>query len=389
MPPLPVTAAQALLTSIGNQAKALYSIDNNPVLDPSGFIASNDPAPIFQRPAKQLARAVCRTWARQPGPSTNPAADRLYAAACGEYLDSIGEGVDPGTIGPPFLGGQCPEKYIVTLSSPDGSGGFNQFTALTLGPIRGLAFEPGPSGSERWFLLSGGTVVFGGQCFNISSPVANNSTFLGSYTPIAGEKGRIDSISPCGADNCGDPPPEYERPRPPITLPPITPIFIDLPDIGEINVNVTVDTEGLITIESPTLDVEVNIGGPSDGPPGGVDPADIAPGGGTPGSPADTGNGGTASGCAPAGLELVGVRVEVLESPIGANTYDRVSVTVFRGIGYVRMGYPNRLALDMGGAAVISPQFFLAPVRGLTCWEVRANTGFIIRATPYYRELPE
>ncbi len=391
MPPLPVTAAQAILTSVGNQARALYSLDNNPVLDPGGFIASEDPAPIYQRPAKQLARAVCRQWARQPGDSTNPAADRLLAGVCGEYLDSIGEGVDPGQIGRPFEGGQCEEKYIVNFEFD--TSGSTSGSVLAIGPIRGIREEDGPSGSKRVFLQANSGVVFGGACFNVLFPSGPQDTFLGSYTPPTGTRGtaRITGITPCGTDLCGNPPPTYERPRPPITLPPITPIFIDLPDIGEVNVDVSLFPDASFSLCSDDLDTCVTINPPGDGTGGDGGEGgggDIVPDGGTADGPADTGDGGVASGDAPEGQELVGVRVEVLESPIGVNTYDRVAVTVFRGIGYVRMGYPGRLALDMGGAAVISPQFFLAPVRGLTSWEVRANNGFIARVTPYYRELP-
>lgn len=388
MPPLPATAAQALLTSLGNQAKFFFGTDNRPPFDTAGFIATDDPAPIAFRPAKQLARAACKAWARQPGPSTNPSADRLYAGACGEYLDSIGEGVDPGSIGPDFEGGQCAGiLYTVTfqynLIATDGSTIEPAVTATSnaIGPISGI----------RGF----GAPDF--QNIVIDSGVGPDFARTGSCPQGCYRNISIVSIARADSapDTCGDPPPQYERPRPPITLPPITPIFIDLPDIGEIEVNVNVDAEGLITVESPTLNVEVNLGGPDDGTgdggdggDGGVGGDDLVPDGGLAGGSADTGDGGTAAGEAPPGQELVGVRVEVLESPIGTNTYDRIATTVYRGIGYVRMGYPGRLALDMGGAAVISPQFFLAPVRGLTSWEVRANNGFINRVTPFYRELP-
>lgn len=391
MAPLPATAARALLTSLGNQAKFFFSTDNRPPFDTAGFIATDDPAPIALRPAKQLARAACRAWARQSGPSSNPSADRLYAGACGEYLDSIGEGVDPGTIGPPFEGGQCPLAYNGTLS-----GVTYQFDCEPAETSANFLGAVGPL-SIRTLLDSESAQQAGGLCPGFSVNLVQLVNGSGQVvTQIGRPRGvRYTSLSLTpqsgNNDDCGDPPPEYERPRPPITLPPITPIFIDLPDIGEINVNVTVDAEGLITIESPTLDVEVNIGGPDDGTGGdggGVDGGDLVPDGGIADAPADTGDGGTASGCAPEGQELVGVRVEVLEAPVNFNSYANQAAVVYRGIGYIRMGYPNRLALCLEGSAVISPQFFLAPVRGLTCWEVRANNGFINRVTPYYRELP-
>lgn len=388
MPNLPATAARALLTSIGNQARTFYSPGNNPFVDPSAFIASEDPAPIFQRPAKQLARAACRSWARQQGPSVNPAADQLYGSACGPYLESIGENPTDGELGLPFEGGQCAGTYYFVLmrfynpttGAVSGENTFEGFGPVSIG-VSGNQ-EPGPGNScltgQQYYpgrdLRFNGTprVSFGGGC-------AVRKTW------------EVVSITPRGDEpnNCGNPEPIYERPRRPINLPPIIPILVNLTGIGELNVNVEVNLDGSITVESPTLNVEVNLPPPGggDGGGGGGGGGDVPPPG-TPGPPADTGDGGAAEGEAPEGQELVGLRVEVLESPIGVNTYDRVAVTVYRGIGYVRMGYPGRLALDMGGAAVISPQFFFAPVRGLTNWEVRANNGFINRVTPFYRELP-
>lgn len=391
MAPLPVTAAQALLTSLGNQAKFFFGTDNRPPFDTAGFIATEDPAPIALRPAKQIARAACRAWARQPGPSSNPSADRLYASACGEYLDSIGEGVDPGTIGPPFEGGQCDAIYLVSATQTTNLSGTTDVTFRARGPIGGVRIRQVSGNNYDWEVFANNVNFSSTTCGSLASGTSQWYRIGGLNSSDGDVSTSITSIVPCGVDDCGNPPPEYERPRPPITLPPITPIFIDLPDIGEINVNVTVDAEGLITIESPTLDVEVNIGGPNDGTGddgGGVDGGDLVPDGGIAESPADTGDGGTASGCAPGGQELVGVRVEVLEAPVNFNSYANQAAVVYRGIGYVRMGYPGRLALCLEGSAVISPQFFLAPVRGLTCWEVRANNGFINRVTPYYRELP-
>jgi len=391
MAPLPVDAAQAVLTSLGNQARSFYSPTGNPFIDPGGFIASEDPAPIFQRPAKQLARAVCRTWARQSGPSTNPAADRLFAGACGEYLDSIDEGVDPGTIGPPFNGGQCDAVYTINYTLDSNNAGATTGFLQARGPIRGIVRTALNGTTDNVFLQANGVNISGSpNCRAVANTGASNY-FLGSAPSTGGSQSRINSVTPCGVDNCGNPPPEYERPRPPITLPPITPIFIDLPDIGEIPVTINILPDATINLCSEDLDTCVTIAPPNDdsgGQDGGVGGDDLVPDGGLSGAPADTGDGGVAAGAAPEGQELVGVRVEVLESPIGVNTYDNVATTVFRGIGYVRMGYSGRLALDMGGSAVISPQFFLAPVRGLTHWEVRANNGFINRVTPFYRELP-
>lgn len=391
MAPLPVDVGAALLTSIGNEFKALLDPANQPLANPDGFLADPDTPPASQIPLKALGRYVCRQWARREGDSNNPAADRAYGRLCGPYLDSIDERPEPGEVGPPFSGGQCPEPYLVTYSYDAGevfgSGGA---TILAHGPIGGIRRRVTETNATVIELFCRGVNL--GQ--NVCASIAN--TGLGWYLLAGLGSGdipatvSIDSIGACGADNCGNPPPEYKPPRPPITLPPITPIFIDLPDIGELQVDVNFFPDATFSLCSENVDTCVTIDPTfgDGGGGGGVGGGDLVPDGGTADSPADTGNGGAASGEAPEGQELVGIRVEVLESPIGVNTYDRVAVTVFRGIGYVRMGYPGRLALDMGGAAVISPQFFLAPVRGLTAWEVRANNGFIARVTPYYRELP-
>lgn len=377
MPTLASDAAAALLTSLGNEAKGLFSIGENPLVDPAGFLADPDAAPLSQQPAKQLGRFICRRWARFEGDSNNPSADRLYSRACGPYLDSIGEGVNPGRIGPPFSGGQCVGAgYSVGLQSSFDPGSFVGGSVSVIGPIISAVRLNEPSGNPSLpfrayasVTTAAGTVRTSGfNTATASSPTVSVLIIRQGGAP----------------DNCGNPPPEYTRPRPPIVLPPITPIFINLPDIGDIQVDVELFPDGTLEIGSPTLNVDVTIEAPTvSGGEGGAD----TPGPGSPQPPSTTPPGGEAEGSTPPGQELVGVLVEVLESPIGANTYDGVSETIFRGVGYVRMGYPGRLALDMGGAAVRSPQFFFAPERGLTAWQVKANNGFQLRVTPYFREV--
>lgn len=391
MPPLPITAGQALLRNLGNEAKALIQRDNNPLLDPGGFLADPDTPPLSQQPAKALGRAICRAWARRPGDSNNPAADRLYGGACNEYLDTLDELPEPGVIGRPFEGGQCSAVYTISYTlnprNPEQTTGFLQ----ARGPIAGIRAEQAVSGSWIATLGCHGLVLSGNQnCRSIADQGFAYRNIGGANAPGDGPGPRINSVTPCGLDNCGDPAPIYEGPFSPTIVVPIVPVIIDLPDIGEVNVDVNILPDATINLCSEDLDTCVTIAPPGGGDDGGggVGPDDLVPDGGLAGSPADTGNGGVASGEAPPGNELVGVRVEVLEAPIGFNQYANNAAVVYRGIGYVRMGYTGRLALDVGASAVISPQFFLAPVRGLTAWEHRANTGFINRVTPFYRELP-
>lgn len=203
---------------------------------------------------------------------------------------------------PPFEGGQCVEKYIVEYTLGSGGPSPSTGTLLAIGPIEGLIEEPQSSGSVRVFLRANSGVVFGGQCFNILAPSGMQNTLLGTYTPSGGSTSKIEGVTPCGADNCGDPPP-VPIPPGPVPIPPtditynidgdtnitvpltaiFAPVFVDLD--GSIKVPVTVNVDGInfdgtVTI-APEFEVEIsptfNIGGP--GTPD--DPDEIGePGGG-------------------------------------------------------------------------------------------------------------
>jgi len=146
-----------------------------------------------------------------------------------------------------------------------------------------------------------------------------------------------------------------------------------LPD-GTINVN----------IGGPTINVDPFSDGGAGGTGGGNDPVG---GPGSPGNGGDTGAGGMQNGAAEPGEELVGVLVQVLSAPTDANRFFSNPEAVYRGAYYVAMGYPGRLGLDMSGGTAEAIQFFHAQQRGLTDYRVRANVGFNLRVTPYYRIL--
>ncbi len=375
--PLTSDASRALLTSLGNEARGLFSVGTNPLVDPAGFLANPDAPPLSQQPAKALGRFICRRWARFEGNSNNPAADRLYARTCGPYLDSIGEGVNPGVLGPPFSGGQCVGvRYRWSASYSQPAGTENVSGNSIIGPVTTRPEIANVSATQK-------RLSFTARRWPDGQPITWFSFQTAKTSPL-----RLLTFSVARFDNapdtCGNPAPDYDRPRPIITLPPITPIFIDLPDIGPVNVDVELFPDGTIEVGSPTLDVDVTLP-PPDATPGGE--GGEPPGPGEPSAPGDTGPGGDDEGTVPPGTELVGLLVEVLDAPIGANSYANNSETVYRGIGYVRMGYPGRLAVDLGAAAVRSPQFFHAPVSGLTAWQVKANLGFNLRITPYTREV--
>lgn len=342
------------------------------------YVKQGTPSGLIPNLGVALARQACRRHAQQP----NLAPDRVSRGlerVCRPYLDDIGYGQGPA-LAVPFRGGQCAGVlYTVffeyNLIATDGSTiePAVQAQSNAQGPISGIRGEGSPAFQN--IVIDSGL----GPDF-----ARTGSCQQGCYRNI-----KLKSIVRADGqpDTCGNKPTVYTPPTTPpgpvITVEPI--IVIPILDV---DADVTINVDGTIDIDVDG--VEVNIDPFADAPEGGggVAGGDLVPGEGLAGSPADTGNGGTAGGDAPPGQELVGVRVEVLEAPVGFNQYANNSAVIYRGVGYVRMGYPGKLALDVGGSALISPQFFIAPVRGLTSWEVRANLGFINRVTPFYRALP-
>lgn len=235
---------------------------------------------------------------------------RVYGTSFGAYQGASGlrrllcsddPDNDP-TYEPPFEGGQCVEKYIVEYTLDAGGPSPSTGTLLAIGPIQGLIEEPQPSGSVRVFLRANSGVVFGGQCFNVLFPSGPQNTLLGTYTPSGGSTSRIEGLTPCGADNCGDPAPVLPPPTEYVYEPgditynidgdtnitvPFTaifaPVFLDFD--GSIRVPVKIDLGGLsfdgtVSI-APTFNVEIK---PSFefGGPGAPDDPDVIgePGGG-------------------------------------------------------------------------------------------------------------
>lgn len=154
----------------------------------------------------------------------------------------------------------------------------------------------------------------------------------------------------------------------------------------DVDVQIGPSTVTIIGIGVGPVVIDPFAGGDDGGgdPPGGggPPPGDI----GSPGAPDEAEPGQPASGCAPVGSVLAGVKVDIIEAPTGVSQYDP---QVWRGACYVYMGVPGNLALDPGGVALRDGQFFVPPAENLTCYEVRANTGFVLRATPYYRPIED
>lgn len=373
-----------LLIPLASGVKELLFAPVNPFNNRPGFIAGPTPATGLARAVQGVSRLNCRIWASRDKSGYSPRVNQYNGDVCGPYLDDLGENPFGGFVGPAFRGGQCQGVlYAVTfeynLIATDGTTIEPKITATSnaIGPISGI----------RGF----GLPEF--QNIVIDSGVGPDFVRTGSCPQGCYRNIRLISIARVDGspDGCGNVPTVVQ---PPGTVTPGTPIVpnidIDLPGVGPINITVDIDADGNPVIIAPDIDGEITIapdvefGGGDDG--GGGDPGDPTDPG-SPGGSEGTGLGGDAEGQAPPGQELVGLLVTVAEAPGDANKFANNSKQPFRGIGYVRMGYPNRLGLDISGGTVISPQFFHAQQRGLTNWAVAANTGFDLTIQPYYRDI--
>jgi hypothetical protein len=360
-------------------------------IDRPGFVAGPQPETGLATIVQQLTRFNCRRWAASNKNNYSQAVNAGNAELCSLYLESLGEKPDDGGIAPPFTGGQCDKPYRVRFVGNTGPTG---------SPFDYFALCHGPIGGVRITATSGGTCigeVLARAC-NISQPNCAAIT-PGAYTwrpcGISGQglcNGALsigEVIACTGEDDCGN---VDSLIQPPATVTPSTPIppqiTINLPGFGEVKVTVALDEDGNPVVCIPEMDACFTINRDDED----EDPADededdrtLDPGEADSEQEQTTESGGVAGGCAGEDEELVGVLVEVVEAPPSANQFNNNPGEIYRGIGYVRMGWQGRLGVDPTGAVVRSPQFFHAQQLGLQCWEVRANIGFRLKATPYYR----
>jgi len=336
-------------------------------------IQSGNPQSIPGRIGQATARAACRRYGTGEL-NLSESDNEKFERSCRPYLDDQDPGKGAG-IGIPFEGGQCPSVYNVDIETWQVGGGYATVGVRSVtGPIQSLSVV---QISAFNFLM---TVT--------GAPPSVDTTTQGSLFGNPPRWGAI-SLAGGGPDNCGDPQPVVTQPRP--IADPNPPPFRFNPN-GDINVNVGVDV-------LPDGTINVNVGGPTfnvdpfppdpTGPGGGGGGGGNDPvgGPGTAGNSDDTGISTVAEGSADEGEELVGVLVQILAAPTDANRFFNNSELVYRGAYYVAMGYPGRLGLDMSGGTAETLQFFHAQQRGLTDYRVRANLGFNLRVTPYYRTL--
>jgi len=351
------------------------------------YIRSGEPQGIVGQIGQAVARSYCRQYGADPGAAKFGNAARIENA-CRPYLDDIDPGNGAG-IAIPFEGGQCPGAILIGEIQ-----GINSVTQApfsqkfkTRGPL--VSAQTAMAGNFPIFqVTSGGTVIPTALCSGtapVIGPVQARQ-FGGTRDPnLTIQSVTVIEICPGSLDNCGNPPPVVTQPRP--IGDPTPPPFRFNPDpLVDIDVNVDILPDGTIDIDigGPIINVDPfpdSGGGDGDG---GNDPVG---GPGSPGGGGDTGEGGDESGGAEDGDELVGVLVQILSAPEGANRFFNNAELVYKGAYYVSMGYPGRLGLDMSGGTAETIQFFHAQQRGLTDYRVRANVGFNLRVTPYYRIL--
>lgn len=378
---------QDIAAQAGQTAKAILGI-------PAGVIGNAYADYIKSPPAEGLipnlgvgiARQACRRYA-DSGSGLPGSVAAGFERVCRPYLDSIGYGAGP-KLKPPFKGGQCAGTYLAevyvgnTLISQGGLsprnvtgplGGVSKTFTLTNQPVAGC-------GRVVWSFSNNPAANFVGA--NLCGSDIQNATF--KLTRVGG-----------GADNCGDPPPLVTSPTAP--APPTGPTepYAPNPDL-DVNIDVDIGPQGDITFNIGTGPITIDPfgGGGGDGgdgdnpgidqpgtaPSSGLPPGDI----GQPGTPSGTAAGGDASGEAPPNSVLVGLKVNIVSTPQYGSEYDP---NVRRGVCYVYMGTPGNLALDVGGVAMRSGQFFFAPIDNLTAWRVDANSGYVLQVIPYYRAL--
>lgn len=139
--------------------------------------------------------------------------------------------------GPPFTGGQCPEPYIITFRriNLDGSLGPN-IVRRTRGPIAGARRIQLNENDPPLYSLQ-----IGSHSQLVNSSVCSSQSDQGfawrQFGSGVGEDVEFLSASPCGANNCGDPPIVLPEPGP--VERPITVIY-DIDESTNIEVNGTV-----------------------------------------------------------------------------------------------------------------------------------------------------
>jgi len=379
-----VTAGD-IAAEAGKTARNILSIPAGVIGDAyAGYIKDPPLEGLIPNVGVGVARQACRRYADNPDGLPGAVAAG-FERVCRPYLDDIGYGQAP-TLEKPFEGGQCQAVYVVAYTGSQNGEVQVSGTIAALGPIQGIRGRITETGARVVELNCRGVNLGSDTCIGVANSGQGWYLLAGIGSSGPQPTASITSITPCAADNCGNPPPVFTKPKPPTTPGPVSEPYAPGPGVN-IDIDLTIGPTGNITFNIGTGPITIDpFGGGDEGGDGGGSPVSGLPPGdiGSPGAPAETGEGGAASGCAPANSVLVGIKINILVSPEYGSEYDPL---VRRGVCYAYMGTSTNLALEPSGVALRSGQMLFAPLDNLTCWEVRANTGYVLQVIPYYRAL--
>lgn len=373
--------------AVAKQIPALFNDAIDQLRDGEGaYLRDGMPEGAVARVGQAVGRAACRRFGANPVGATLVNSER-FERACRPYLDSITPGNGLGTA-LPFTGGQCQgltyravgqlqwDIFIGNTGQTISNSEEAATEFIFVGPVTGqrpIYSNPGSVGPRDFiieFQTGAGPITAFFRTNPISTNSVSNARFTGTFELADGTDG-----------GCGFPPPVIVQPRP--QPDPIEPPFRFNPVPGiDIGVDVTINPDGTISFDlgdgptsvDPFAEDDDNSGIITGPPPGDQ---------GQPGGAGDTGAGGDTDGDAPAGQILVGLKMDLLNTPP-----DRYLVApgVYRGGAYIYMGGDIALDQDFAGSLLMSGQFVFAEKENLTKWRVKSNTGFNWRVTPYYRE---
>ena len=346
------------------------------------YIRAGEPQGQVATIGQAVARSYCRQYGANPA-SANFGDKTRIENACRPYLDDISPGRGPGIV-VPVRGGQCDNRcYEVSFTTTSSIGGQVVTQSRRIrGPITGFRLVPTSPLNSSIEAFSRSVGQSGFNCGQLTQPQWN---FAGVGGSIGAWSASIVGAN-TGLDICGDAPVVV---RPPVPIPdPTGPNFRFNPSPQiDVNVNVNVNPNGTFNVNIGTGPITVNpfppeaqpgTGPPADGP-GDVGEADDT-------AAEDAEGDEPASGCAGANQVLGGLKIAVTTAPPSARVY---APGIFRGAAYIYMGVVGNLDQDFGGSMLRDGQFFLPEKENLTCWEVRANIGYRLRVTPYYKTIEE
>lgn len=341
----------------------------------------------FSKAAQELGRRACRQVARTP--SIAYGNQMFWSGMCDPYLDSIDEGpTSDGSLGPPFTGGQCPIQYNIAYTLPStnafpGEGPGPTFTGQSqgfgkypVGPIYGISMKQGSvaecgTTASLQVTVTTATGDYGFGCFQ-------NPPQYGGFIPGTPSFTSITPKNSGQSDNCGNPPNQYNPPRYPTGLPPLSPPENDLPGLGD-GWDVTINPDGTFNVNvgdesTPNINPDGTSGDPSedpgepDGDPKENDPSD----------PSDD----TIEGCAEEGHILTGIKINFTQIPQSVSG----PLDYYYRVCYVGFG-PDLDLIDLviDGKLVKDGQFVIPDGEFCKCFRVVVSPGWGLSVQAYSR----